>query len=163
MFTLRKFVNGCVALGALAFLGTMLLEMVVNESRSTVNGQLAGSGNLIQEAVGQASPETRETIADISAHLQSFSHSASLFIDRNVTTARLQIAGIANSIPTSVADLLPTSALNWAHGGAQVAAQNAGTKASEMARKIPVVNSALNSTSSNFAAVRSSLSSAAGF
>jgi hypothetical protein len=53
--------------------------------------------------------------------------------------------------------------LNWAHGGAQVAAQNAGAKAGELARKVPVVNSALNSTSNRFAAVRSSLSSAAGF
>ena len=144
MVTLRKFVNGLMALGAVAFLGSLLLSAA-------------------PEALDQAGPDARSTLAGLSVQLQSFSHSAGLFIDRNVTTARLQIAGMANSIPTSVAALLPTSALNWAHGGAQVAAQNAGAKAGEMARKVPVVNSVLNSTSNRFAAVRGSLSSAAGF
>ena len=144
MVTLRKFVNGLMALGTVAFLGAALLGAA-------------------PAALNQSSPETRATIADIRVHLQAFSHSSGLFIDRNVTTARLQIAGMANSIPTSVADLMPTSALNWTHGGAQVVAQNAGAKASEIARKVPVVNSALNSTSSHLAAMRSSLSSAAGF
>jgi len=144
MVTLRKFVNGLMALGAVAFLGSLLLSAA-------------------PAALDQAGPDARSTLAGLSVQLQSFSHSAGLFIDRNVTTARLQIAGMANSIPTSVAALLPTSALNWAHGGAQVAAQNAGAKAGEMARKVPVVNSVLNSTSNRFAAVRSSLSSAAGF
>ena len=144
MVTLRKFVNGLMALGAVAFLGSLLLSAA-------------------PAALDQAGPDARSTLAGLSVQLQSFSHSAGLFIDRNVTTARLQIAGMANSIPTSVADLLPTNALNWAHGGAQVAAQNAGAKAGELARKVPVVNSALNSTSNRFAAVRSSLSSAAGF
>jgi hypothetical protein len=144
MVTLRKFVNGLMALGAVAFLGSLLLSAA-------------------PAALDQAGPDARSTLAGLSVQLQSFSHSAGLFIDRNVTTARLQIAGMANSIPTSVAALLPTSALNWAHGGAQVAAQNAGAKAGEMARKVPVVNSVLNSTSNRFAAVRGSLSSAAGF
>jgi hypothetical protein len=143
MVTFRKLVNGLMVVVAVALLGAISVRMA--------------------PALRQASPETRETLADISAQLQSFSHSASLFVDRNVTTARLQIAGMANSIPTSVADLLPTSALSWAHGGVGAAAQNAGAKAGEMARKVPMVNSALNSTSNRFAAVRGSLSSAAGF
>jgi hypothetical protein len=144
MVTLRKFVNGLMALVGIAVLGAVVVRMA-------------------PAALDQASPETRATVAGITVQLESLSHSAGLFVDRNVTTARLQIAGMANSIPTSVADLLPTNALNWAHGGAQVAAQNAGAKAGELARKVPVVNSALNSTSNRFAAVRSSLSSAAGF
>jgi hypothetical protein len=144
MATFRKLVNRLMVLTALALLGTVLVRMA-------------------PAALDQASPETRATVAEISGQFQSFSRSAGLFFDRNVTTARLQIAGMANSIPTSVADLLPTSALNWAHGGAQVAAQNASAKAGEMARKVPVVNTALNSASNHFAAVRGSLGSAAGF
>jgi hypothetical protein len=163
MFTLRKFLYGSVVLGALAFVGVTLLETAVSERQSNLHGQPVGAGGLIQTALAQASPETRETIAEFNVRLQSFSTSAGLFIDRNVITARLQLAGMANSIPTQFADLLPASALNWAHGGAQVVAQNAGVKAGEIARKVPVVNSAINSTTSHLAAVRSSLSNAAGF
>ena len=162
MFTLRKFFYCCAVLGALTFLGTTLLEMSVSERQSNLHGQPASAGSFIQTALDQASPGTRESVAAFSVRLQSFSTSAGLFIDRNVTTARLQLAGMANSIPSSFADWLPTSTLNWMHGGAQVAAQNAGAKAGEMARKVPVVNSAINSTTSHFASVRNSLSNAAG-
>jgi hypothetical protein len=163
MFTLRKFLSCCAVLGVLTFLGTTLLEMPVSEHQSNLHGQPAGAGNFIRTALDQASPETRQDLAELNVHLQSFSASAGLFIDRNITTARLQLAGMTNSIPSHFADWLPTSALNWTHGGAQVAAQNAGAKASEMARKVPVVSSAINSTSNHFAAVRNSLSNAAGF
>ncbi len=162
MFTLRKFIYCCAVLGALAFLGTTLLEMTPSERQSNLHGKPAG-GDFLQTAFTQSSPETRQTMAAIDAHLQSFSTSASLFFAKNVTTARLQLAGMANSIPSNFANLLPSSALSWTQGGAQVVAQNAGAKASEVARKVPVVNSALNSTSDRFAAVRNSLSGAGGF
>jgi len=126
-------------------------------------GLPSGSGAFLQTASAEAGPAAQRTIAELTANLQSFSNSAGLFVHRNIVTARLQLAYMFNSIPTHFSDWLPHGTPGWIQGGPQVAAQNAGAKANELAKKVPLVSSAVDATSSRFRAVRDSLGNAASF
>ena len=165
MLTLRKFLYCCAILGALAFLSTKLLPVAANEPHSNVHGLPSGLGAFLQTASGQSSPATDRTIADLTFRLHSFSDSAALFIRRNVVNGRLQLAYMANAVHSnmSLAAWIPRGGSGWFQGRPQVAIQNAASKANEMAKKVPVVSSAINATSSKFAVVRDSLGNAANF
>jgi hypothetical protein len=165
MKTLRKFLYCCAILGALAFLGTTLLPVAANEPQSHIHGLPSGVGAFLQTAANQSAPATDRTIADLTFRLHTFSDTAALFIHRNVVNGRLQLAYMANAIHSnmSLASWLPRAGSGWFEGGPQVAIQNAGIKANDMAKKVPVVSTAINATSSKLSIVRNSLVSAAGF
>jgi hypothetical protein len=165
MFTLRKFLFWSAILGTLTFIGATLLQSPASNSQSSIQGLPSGISSFLQGFGNQSGPSADKTIADITFRLQIFSHSASLFVHRNVAAGRLQLEYMATTVRTNLSfdSWIPRGVPSWLQGGPQVAAQNAGAKASDLAKKVPVVSSAINATSNRFAAVRSSLSSAAGF
>jgi hypothetical protein len=159
MFTVRKFLYCCAVLGALAFLGTTLAQMAANENRLDVHGLPSGAGIFLQTASAEAGPAVQRTLTTISSHLQSFTDSARTSLRRYAVTAQLQLGSMPKIDPThfTVGDWMPRSAPNWIQGGAESAAQAAGSHASDLAKKVPVVSSVIDSTKSRFAAVRDSL------
>lgn len=164
MFTLGKFFCCGAVLGSMALLGPTILQMSANNSQSSLHGLPSGFGAFGQGATNQAGPASDRAIAEITVKLQSFSDSALLFAKRNVIAGRLQLQYMANTIHSNLSvGAWNLSAPSWFKGGPQVAAQNAGAKANELARKVPLVNGAIDATRRRFAAVRDSLSNAAGY
>jgi hypothetical protein len=84
-------------------------------------------------------------------------------VRRNATSARLQFESMKNSLPSSFAlsRWIPTSTSSWIQDGVQTASQAAGNKPGTIAKKIPVVNGALNSADAHISALRESLGNAA--
>ncbi len=156
MLTVRTFISYCAVLAALAFLGTAFLEVAEFAPQSNLQRLSVGANELFESASNEAHMSSQRTISDIAPQIQSFSITAELFVQRNLTKARLQFAAMANSIPAffSNASSAPKAARGWVDGGPQVAAQKAGSKANELANKVPVVNNAIHSATR---AIRDSL------
>lgn len=156
MFTLRKFLYCCVVLGALAFLGSTLLQMAANQRQPNVQGLTTAFGSFLQTASNEASPATDRTISDLSFKLRIFSNSARLLVDRNEIEARLELAYMANTVRAemSTASSIPTTPPGWLKDGPQVAIQNAAPMARNLAGKVPGVSSAINVTRNSFATLR---------
>jgi hypothetical protein len=151
MLTLAKFVLGCFVVGALTLAGSSLLP----PSMRTELG--------LETATSQADFMLRRVGAQFPTDIHTFSASTGAFVRSNATTARLQLEGMKNSLPSSFAlgSWMPSSTSSWIQNGAQLASQAAGSKPGTFAKKIPVVNGAVNSANEHIAALRQSLNNAA--
>ena len=151
MFTLAKFALGCFVVGALTLAGSSLLP-------PSMRADLG-----LQTATSQADFMLRRVAAQFPSDIHSFSTSTGAFVRSNATTARLQFEGMKNSLPSSAAlgSWMPSSTSSWIQSGAQAASQAAGSKPGTFAKKIPVVNGAVNSANEHIAALRQSLNNAA--
>jgi hypothetical protein len=143
MRAVARFVFGFFAIAALVLLGASLF------------GAPGGTQTVAASTLQRVSTA-------LPVQLDSFSNSAGAFFRRNATTAELQLESMTNSIPRNVAsgDWFPRNSSNWIQGGAQAAAQAVGNRPGTLARKVPVVNRALNSADQHFEALQQTLSGA---
>lgn len=165
MYPLRKFISYCAVLAALAYLGTTSLELADLAPRVNLHGLPNGADEFLQAVLNDARLSSQRTVAELTPQLQFITSNAGVFAQRNVVTARLQFAGMVNSVSAhfTLSDWLPKGAPNWMKGGAQEAVQKAGDKANDQAKKVPVVDHAISSTTSRDRAARDSLGNPASF
>ncbi len=159
MFTLRKFLYRCVALGAFAYLGTTVHQLAAYGQLANMHDMVDSFDIFLQTAAEEAVPETDRTVADIAFKLQILSESARLFVGRNLVSGRLQLDYMANTVQAELAatSWIPTELPGWLSGRPQLAAQNAYGKATGMAGKVQVVNGAISATKSCFTALRAAV------
>ena len=160
MLTLKKAAFGSFAFGSLALFGAALFQTMLS-----VPGQQGQSGASFAAVSGYADAATlrvESAMSDVSASVpdgvKSFPHEAALFLRRNGTTARLQFEGMKNSITArlSLSAWTGHSSPNWIQSGAQLA-QAGGGQAHSLARKVPVVTSAMDATRERVSAVTQSV------
>jgi hypothetical protein len=151
MLTLAKFALGCFIVGALTLAGSSLLP-------PSMRSELG-----LETATSQADFMLRRVGAQFPSDMHSFSTSTGAFVRSNATSARLQLDGMENSLPSSysLSSWMPSNTSSWIQTGAQAASQAAGSKPGTFAKKIPVVNGAVNSANEHIAALRQSLNNAA--
>ncbi len=165
MYTLRRFISYCAVLAALAFLDTTSLELNTLAPRMNMHGLATGTDEFLQTVFNDARLSSQSTVTELTPKLKFIINNAGMFAQHNVVKARLQFVGMVNNIPArfTLSYWLPKGAPNWMKGGAQQAVQKAGDKANDLAKKVPVVDQAINSTTSRDRAARDSLSNAASF
>ena len=165
MHTLRTFISYCAVLAALAFLSTTSLELADLAPRVNLHGLPNGAGEFLQAVLNDARLSSQRTVAELTPQLKFITSNAGAFVQDNVVTARLQFAGMVNSVSAHVtlSDWLPKGAPNWMKGGAQEAVQKAGDKANDLAKKVPVVDHAIRSASNRMKAARDSASNSPSF
>ena len=148
MRSLMKFVFGSVVLVSLLLLAANLVQTTG-----------VGPQNEVQATAAQITFQAHRVAAMLPDNFDSFSKSSGAFLRSNATTARLQFEGMKNSIPTSFAfsQWVPGSAGNLIQSSAQKASMAVGGNAGTAAKKIPVVNSALNSADQHIASLKQSL------
>jgi hypothetical protein len=156
-----KFIFKSFGIIAVVLLGFTLYQATLTGHASNAPGALsAGSGSL-QSTLNNVGPASDRTISEFAANLQTYINSGSNFLSRNGTRAHTELAIMAQSLPSTFGNWLPKNSSNWLQSTAQAASQAAGNKPGAVARKIPVVNSALNATKERIAAVGQSLNGAA--
>jgi hypothetical protein len=154
MLTSGKFVTGCFGFGVLAFMGTALLQLPVSEHAS-----VAQASPTVDSTLAQADAVGRQASEAIKPRLATLANATAAFVGKNETTARLQFAGMANSLSahTSLAAWLPGLVSDMIGTDAQVAAQAAGDHAINLAGQIPAVKS-VKTDISHLAAIHPALS-----
>ncbi|HEY1901231.1 MAG TPA: hypothetical protein VGG56_02295 [Terracidiphilus sp.] len=142
MLTLTKFICGCFGIGALAILGTSLVQAPGNSSQSVAHGSSLSTGDaLMQTASAQVDSIARQASAELGPRLRSLSANGGVFVRSNATSARLQLEGMANGLSFYL------SADAWRHGetpywirtGVRGAVQTSGEKTIAMARNMTIV------------------------
>ncbi|MDR3772182.1 MAG: hypothetical protein P4L26_02475 [Terracidiphilus sp.] len=165
MHTLRKFISFCAVLAAVAFLGTTSLALTDLAPQVNLHGLPNGAGEFLQVVLNDARLSSQRTVAELTPQLKFMTSNAGVFVKHNLVTARLQFAGMANSVSARFtrSDWLPTGAPNWMKGGATAAVQKASGKANDLANKVPVVDRAISSASNSMKGVRDAVSNSSSF
>jgi len=112
-------------------------------------------------AISHADAAFSSFSAGLPHRLDALPHQASLFLQRNATTARLQLEGMKNTITArlNAGGGLGRGALQWVEGGAKMA--QTGAKAHALAGTVPAVTNALDSTRQHLASMTQSVRNAA--
>lgn len=160
MATLTKFAFG-FGLGILALMAWAILQTELPGQFSGEQGALLlnAADASLQSAATQADFELQRAVVEIPFNLKSFSDSSDVFLRRNATTARLQWESMVNTVPAQLAgtEWLPRDQPYWIQG----AAQEAGSEADALARKIPVVSQTLGPIGDRIAYLCQSVTGAA--
>jgi hypothetical protein len=156
-----KLICKCFGVTALALLGFTLYQASLADHQSNGAGTLSAGSGAIQSAIDKVGPASDRAISEITANLQSYLNSTEYFLHRNGTRARLELESMAASLPSTLGDLLPKNGSNWLQSTAQKASQVVGNNPGATAKKIPVVNGALNATKERIAAVSQSINGGA--
>jgi hypothetical protein len=160
MLNFRKATFGCLFLGSLVLLCAAALQTPL---AAPGRGQSGASSGALAGFAESASSRVDSFISSISAEIpdqvKAFPHQASVFLRKNATTARLQFEGMKNSVTAHLrlSGWFGPSGPNWIQSGAQTASQAGGNKARTLARKVPVVNSAMDATRERVNAVTQSV------
>jgi len=163
MLTLTKFICGCFGIGALAILGTSLVQTPGNGGPALAHGSSLSTGDaLMQTASTQVDSIARQVSAQLGPVLRSFSANGGAFVRSNAITARLQFEGMANSLPSylSIDAWRHGDAPYWVRSGVQGAVQASGEKTIAMAKDMTVVK-VCRSSMEHLAGLGPSLSGAA--
>jgi hypothetical protein len=100
--------------GVLTFLGVALLQIPSNEYSTQAQSDSPTTAGELHSALSEFDGVYAEAYAEFSPSIQSLAKATHAFVDDNATTARLQFAGMANSLSYSihgswVADSLTTT------------------------------------------------------
>ena len=159
MLTLRKAAFGSFVFGSLALFGAALLQTML---AAPGQGQSGVSSVAVSGFADTATLRVESAMSAVSASLpdgvKTFPHQAAVFLRTNATTARLQFEGMKNSVTArlSLSAWTGHSSPNWIQNGAQMA-QAGGSRAHSLARKVPVVTSAMDATRERVSAVTKSV------
>lgn len=147
MLNFRKIAFRSFALGMLILMSVTLVQNLssTDQSQSRSSGAFT---SFTDSAIARADSAVSSFSASVPDRLKAFPHQAGLFFERNATTARLQFEGMKNSVTSrlAVSAWFGRSSPNWIQSGAQVATQAGGNKARALARKVPVVTTAMDAT-----------------
>jgi hypothetical protein len=145
MLRLVKFGFGSLVVGLVLLLATCFLQ----------NGPAKG--------MAAADSVLSKQLNQLPYRFASFFHSAGPAARNNANDARLQIEGMKNSLPHAFAftDWFPKGGFGWMKNPAQKAQQMAGGDPANLAKKIPIVNGAVQSADDHIAVLKQSLNNAA--
>jgi hypothetical protein len=126
LLTHGKAVHSYLGFGVLALLGTALLQIPsvdYSTQAQTDSPTTAGELHSIRTAFDGV---YSEACAEFAPSIQSFTQAAGTFVDSNATTARLQFAGMANSLSFSIHG-------DWLPAGSPAATQTASLQSQTFA------------------------------
>lgn len=146
---------------ALALFGFTLYQASLSGHQSNLSATLSAGNGFLQGLMNKLGPASDRGISEFTANMESYADRGNEFLRVNGLRARAEIATMASDLPSSLSSLLPKNSSNWIQSTAQAASQAAGNNSSAAAKKIPVVNTALDATKQRIAAVGQSLSGAA--
>ena len=158
---MAKFIFKVFSVAALALLGFTLYQATLTGKQANATVNLTVGSGVVQSAVNSAGPAADRTISELTANMQSYLNQGESFLRLNGDRARSELRSMASSLPSSFGDWLPRNGTNWIQSTAQKAAQAAGNNPEAAAKKIPVVNTALDATKQRIAAVGQSINGAA--
>jgi hypothetical protein len=156
-----KLVFKSIGLVALALLGITLYQATLAGHQSNKPGALSAGSGLIESAMNTIGPASDCAISEFTANIAWYADRGKNFLHINALRARAELATMSTSLPSTFGDWLPKSSSNWLQSTADKASQVAGNNSSAAAKKIPVVNTALNATKERIASVGQSLNGAA--
>lgn len=164
MLANRKSQLGSFGFGVTALLVATVVLVVFKGPMVGSGGASSGAaGSFFQAVTFRAQNAISNATSSLPNDFQTFPQRAEEFFTRNATTARLQLEGMKNSVSGNLSwnAWFGRGSQNLLQHGADVAAQAAGNKPHVLARKVPVVNGALDAASQRINSVSQSLSNTA--
>ena len=160
MLKLMKFTFACLMVGAVALVGTALLQSPTGRG----HGPAASGDALLQTASAEVDSAIRRASIQLEPNMRSFSIRTRAFARSNALEARMEFESMANGMGASFSTnpLRGGSTPYWMKTGVQGAEQATGQKAVTMASSMPMVQ-AVKSNISRLADAHPTLSSSSSF
>ena len=154
MLSLRKVTFGTFFVGSLVLLSASMLRTPL-----ATFGPGGTSSGFADAALNRADAAISSFSASIPDAVKAFPHEANVFLRRNATTARLEFEGMKNAVSShlNLSSWLGGSGRDLVQNGTQIASKVDGNKARTLARKVPLVNSAMDATRDRVNAVSQSV------